>query len=98
MKSGQKQTKKGGAIGERYHLYKTAPPLYEARYPGYTHPQKEAIYNHREKFRDKYNADSLSNYHEKMKDDEWRKARAEKQKEYNRKYRAKQKLIKATDR
>jgi len=101
----KKKTKKGGGnVSEgNYHLYKTAPPANEpvrgsTTYYGYTHPQKEAIYNHRDKFRDKYNADSLSNYHEKMKDDEWRKARAEKQKEYNRKYRAKQKLIKATDR
>ena len=96
----KKQTKKGGAIGEGYSFYKTAPPANEpisqGNYAGYTHPQKEAIYKHRDKFRDKYNSDSLSNYHDKMKDDEWRKARAEKQKEYNRKYREKKKLEKAS--
>jgi hypothetical protein len=91
-------TMKGGGIKTK--VYKTAPPANEAlpqgNYAGYTHPQKEAIYIHREKFRDKYNADSLSNYHKKMEDEEWRKARAEKQKEYNRKYREKKKLEKAS--
>ena len=93
-------TTKGGGIKKGYKYYKTAPPANEpisqGNYAGYTHPQKEAIYKHRDKFRDKYNADSLSNYHDKMKDDEWRKARAEKQKEYNRKYREKKKLEKAS--
>jgi hypothetical protein len=89
-------TTKGGGINKGYKYYKTAPPSTTPDGGRYTHPQKEAIYKHRDKFRDKYNSDSLSNYHDKMKDDEWRKARAEKQKEYNRRYREKKKLEKAS--
>lgn len=92
-----KKTTKGKGVADKYKIFKTSPPTKEpSETSKYNHPQKEAIYNHRDKFRDKYNSDSLSNYHEKMKDDEWRKARAEKQKEYNRKYREKKKLEKAS--
>lgn len=85
---------KGMTISPSYN-YKTKAPNTETTY--YNHTSKEAIYNYRNNTRDEYNKYASKYYNKKVKDDEWRKKKNEKQKIYNQRYREKKKAEKAKE-
>jgi len=84
--------KKGRGANYTIMNYETKPPKNPTAY--YTHAQKEAIYKHRQKYREKYNDYALKTYHKQMEDNDWRKLKNEKAKKHNRAYREKMSPIK----
>jgi hypothetical protein len=64
---------------------KQGPRIYDERQKGY-------IYKSRQKHREQFNAKRLAKYHEKMKDEEWRKHRSELCRENNKKCKERKRL------